>query len=257
MDENDIQQLRAQYAQIRDIPHDPLPNRKMNSGSAGLKLEELFGVVENNIPGPDYLGWEFKTSKKSDKSPLTLLTLKPSYPPLADNYMRKEFGYPDPPSKKHDNFPELKMLNTSIFGHRDSTVNKQWLMRLLVSREEEKVRIKILPCEGGKENNHVYWDFCCLRKRATEKLANKLRVHWVHEMQNGQDKFIYKDATAYVGFQWEVFLDGLENGKVQIDNRQDIHRSGDKKGTYHNHGTAFRVRDSEWLTSLYQKVVEI
>ena len=71
---------------------------------------------------------------------------------------------------------EHKILNTSLKANRDNPVFKnfghpdgKWLMRLLVDREAEKLKLKVSYTDGTEFDERVYWDFCCLKKRFEEK----------------------------------------------------------------------------------------
>ena len=261
----DVDAIREQYSTIRDIPQDPLPHEKVHAGSAGRLLEHLFGVNENNIPGPDYRGWEFKTKNSSVQNADSLFTLKPTFPLGGDSYMRETYGIHDPPDRSDEKpvFPEHKILNTSLKANRDNPVFKnfghpdgKWLMRLLVDREAEKLKLKVSYTDGTEFDERVYWDFCCLKKRFEEKLRYQIAFSWEKKEINGEVKFIYRDAIAYLDGSWEMFLQGIETENVQYDHRLGIYRSGKSKGKLHNHGGAFRLVSGrkDYLKSLYSSI---
>ena len=65
------------------------------SGQTGIgkTIEDLLGIEENNIPGPNALGWiELKAIRKDSKSMITLFTLTPS-PPKINSVLLKKYGY--------------------------------------------------------------------------------------------------------------------------------------------------------------------
>ena len=265
MESEDVEAIRAQYAAIRDIPHDPLKHEKVHAGSAGRLLEHLFGVNENNIPGPDYQGWEFKTKNSSVKNADSLFTLKPSNPLGGDSYMREKYGIQDPPDRSDgkDVFPEHKILNTSLKANKDNPVFKtfghpdgKWHMRLVVDREAEKLRLKVSYIDGTLYDDRVYWDFSCLKKRFEEKLNYQIAFSWDKLEINGDLKFAYRDAIAYLGGSWEMFLQGIESENIQYDHRLGIYRSGKSKGKLHNHGGAFRLVSGrkDYLNTLYAAI---
>ena len=53
------------------------PDAKKNDGAVGNTFEREMKVEENNIPGPDFKGWEFKTKRQLSHCASSLFTLKP------------------------------------------------------------------------------------------------------------------------------------------------------------------------------------
>ena len=64
------------------------------SGRTGIgkTLEDLLGIVENNIQGPDFGNYELKSSRKNSNSMLTLITKSPDTR-SANSVLRLTYGY--------------------------------------------------------------------------------------------------------------------------------------------------------------------
>ena len=263
----DITAVRARFNSIRDIPHNPLPNEEPHAGSAGRLIEHLFGVEENNLQGPDYYQWEFKSKRKSAANADSLFTLKPSFPPKGDTYMREEWGIADPPrTDGKDTFPHHKILNTSLFANRYNPVfqkfghpDGKWIMQLIVDRDSEKVRITVSRTSGELFDDSVYWTFKHLRSALENKLTNQIAFTVQETLSLGRLQYVFTGATAYAGVQWESFLSGIENQNIQYDNRLGIYRSGKSYGKLHNHGGAFRLASGKrnFLRTLYETYEEL
>lgn len=66
-------------------------HRKGDTG-IGKTLEDLLGISENNIAGPDFGTYELKSGRKDSSSMLTLFTKAPS-PKGANKELLRVFGY--------------------------------------------------------------------------------------------------------------------------------------------------------------------
>lgn len=66
-------------------------HRTGNTG-IGKTLEDLLGIEENNIPGPNSAMVELKSARKNASSMLTLFTKSP-LPPRANSILLEKFGY--------------------------------------------------------------------------------------------------------------------------------------------------------------------
>ncbi len=66
-------------------------HRPGNTG-IGKTLEDLLGITENNVPGPNAAMIELKSARKNTSSMLTLFTKSPS-PPKTNSILLKKFGY--------------------------------------------------------------------------------------------------------------------------------------------------------------------
>lgn len=58
----------------------------------GKTLEDLLGIVENNIQGPDFGDYELKSARKNSNSMLTLITKSPDTK-AANSVLRLTYGY--------------------------------------------------------------------------------------------------------------------------------------------------------------------
>ncbi|MBU1487108.1 hypothetical protein KKH56_03545 [bacterium] len=66
-------------------------HRAGNTG-IGKTLEDLLGITENNIPGPNATMIELKSARRDMGSMLTLFTKSP-LPPRANSILLDRFGY--------------------------------------------------------------------------------------------------------------------------------------------------------------------
>ena len=69
-----------------------LPTHRKGPTGIGKTLEDLLGITENNIAGPDFSIYELKTGRKDSGSMLTLFTKSPE-PIGANNQLLEKCGY--------------------------------------------------------------------------------------------------------------------------------------------------------------------
>ena len=84
------------------------------SGPTGIgkTLEDLLGITENNIDGPDFGDYELKSCRLNSNSMLTMFTKTPQ-PRGAANTLRETFGYS---SDAYDN--DEKVLHATLSADR-------------------------------------------------------------------------------------------------------------------------------------------
>lgn len=220
--------------------------RNYHDGVIGNTFEDLLGVDENNKKDPDFLDFEVKTKRQFSKAATSLFSLKPTYPAGGDDYMRNNWGIPDPEGYPH------KVFRTSIYSHRWANVYSQYQMKLIVDRTNSLVRIHLCDLAGKLIDDSVYWSFSDLKNASLRKLKNTIVVEADEKTINGEVNFKFVKATTYLNFNFDSFLTALESGTVRYDNRLGIYRSGKNKGKKHNHGGAFRVVRASDLTNLFE-----
>mgnify|MGYP004004340705 FL=1 len=98
----------------------------------GKTLEDLLGIEENNIPGPDGEDTELKAARKNSPSMLTLFTKSP-LPRGINSILRAEYGYPDV------NHPDKLALRTTIDSVDFNTI--QGKKGFMVIHKGDKIEI--------------------------------------------------------------------------------------------------------------------
>ena len=67
-------------------------SHRQHDTGIGKTLEDLLGITENNVSGPDFSTYELKSARKSSTSMLTLFTKAP-LPRGANKRLLEVFGY--------------------------------------------------------------------------------------------------------------------------------------------------------------------
>lgn len=241
-----------------------IPNaRHGNAGGIGNTLEDILGIVENNLPIPNAAEWELKCQRAHTTSLTTLFHMEPS--PRALRFVPAVFltkyGWAHKMAGGHYGASEMSFRQT-IHGLSRSdrgfgVVIDAVARKVLVSFDPSFVtprhsewldsvsqRVGTL----GELNPQPYWGFDDLYAKARTKLTNcfYVRAEVRHE-ETGTESYSYCDVLMCEGFSLEKFLLALQKGYLLVDFDA---RSG------HNHGTKFRVRQDK-LPELYSTVTRI
>jgi len=113
--------------------------------------------------------------------------------------------------------------------------HSQWL-----SQVQQKVGLQELAPQP-------YWGFDDLEHKAGTKLLNCFYVQAEVKKINGEEHYQYSKVQMLQKFDFNGFLEQIENGNILVDFDA---RTG------HNHGTKFRMRQN-CLPFLYQEVTTI
>ncbi|MDX9892757.1 MAG: MvaI/BcnI family restriction endonuclease [Bacteroidales bacterium] len=235
--------------------------RHGNQGGIGNTLEDLLGIEENNLPIPNANEWELKTQRINTTSLTTLFHIEPS--PRAVKFVPSVFllkyGW------KHEEagakYPENEMSFRQTI-HGLSSSDRGFMVKIdrsnrkvVVSFDRRKVSDRhsewlksVKKRVGlGELDPQPYWGFDDLANKAGTKLLNCFYVQ--AEVKREDDKELYKYSKIMMlqKFNFEGFLDQIEQGNVLLDFDA---RTG------HNHGTKFRMRQN-CLPQLYEKTTII
>jgi hypothetical protein len=247
----DFEIIEKRFIEIRDKGFHANVKSDDNDGAAGNTFESLFDIKENSKREADFGVFEFKTKKYlKSKSPISLFTQRPSSQ-YDDNYMRKNWGYPD------KRYKDILCFRTSLYTNRWSLVNKKHQMKIEVDKNAKKVFIIRADLNFKIIDKNVYWDFDDILK-GTKKLKNLFLVGANEKVINGKKHFSYIDATVYTDYLGDLnFIKLLKEGVIRYDNRLGVHGpKTDHPGTEHNHGGGFRIPKSQ-IDRLYKNKIII
>lgn len=208
-------------------------HRSGNTG-IGKTLEDLLGIEENNIQGPDAVGVELKSLRRSSGSLTTLFTKEPprgsKHRPFWGQKMVRELGYIDDKGRE--------ALKVTI---EPDTPNNQGF---LLDYTDSEIIIKHVdqgPCA-------IYpLDF--LQEQFEEKFPQLVMVFADSKKQNGSEYFHYNEAYHLDGFNPEEFLKMMREGIITVDLRMHLKESGANR----NRGTAWRIMEEPELDRAFEE----
>lgn len=225
------------------------------SGPTGIgkTLEDLLGIEENNIAGPDFASYELKTGRKDSGSMLTLFTKSPD-PQGANRKLLEAFGYVQ--RKVSRDYKQLTLAGNEIKESSIPVEEKELhstvdairtnLQGLKLAINQDKLMItNKLRIEAFYENNTL--------KKAFEKKYHKLiYVLSDHKNEKGKEYFWYNEAYLLDGFSFKRFSELVAEGKLKVDIRIGHYADG----RLHDHGTGFRILP-EYLPQCFETIEQI
>lgn len=158
--------------------------RTNRAGDTGLgkTLEDLLGISENNVPGPNGVIIELKSARKNSTSMITLFT-KSLLPKKANSVLLRDYGYATPESKRK------KILHTTVNASEYHTLR---------GRVGFKIDIKEDRIELVNRQSKVlgYWDRHTLQSRFKAKLPRVLYVKADCRGSGAEEEFWYNEACS-------------------------------------------------------------
>ena len=227
-----IDEFIEKYTQICNMGW--IKTHRSGPTGIGKTLEDLLGIIENNIDGPDFGDYELKSCRLDSNSMLTIFTKTPQ-PQGAANTLRMTFGYS---SDAYDN--DEKVLHSTLSADRFVPVADTG-HSLKVSCSDTKISI---IAEYGKE--YAYWTRDKLKEAFEKKYKGKFVYAKAHSRGSGaNEEFKFVEAYEVSGFDYDAFVSLLEQGKIYIDLRIGQYHGGAKDGQTHDHGTGFRIKEND------------
>jgi len=194
----------------------------------GKTLEDLLGIPENNIPGPNGAMIELKATRKNTKSMITLFTKSP-LPEGANAALLKKYGYV---SRRGNN---RKELHTTVNGIDYNTIKGR--LGLKISFTEDRI---VILGPTPDVNVEGYYDREILSQSFRRKLPRILFVKADSRGNGTGEEFWFNEGWLLSGFSFENFVRLLQSGDIVLDIRIGQYPNG----RAHDHGTGFRVKHS-------------
>lgn len=239
----DYAQFLSKLRAIKEMGY--VPSHRAGDTGIGKTLEDLLGIEENNIAGPDFESYELKSARKGATSMLTLFTKVPE-PVGANSLLLTHFGYP--PRRKlvtrkavqlrlapgvslpAQDLPPVRLTNelhvTVEYGRENS-------VGLKLSLESDKLIIdnqKAVP---------AYYSRLYLQQAFERKYGHRLVYVLADDRKTRSlpEEFWYNEAHLMSGFDFSGFLELVRDRTIKLDLRLGHHPDGRP----HDHGTGFRV----------------
>lgn len=200
----------------------------------GKTLEDLLGIPENNLDEPDFGDYELKSCRIDSNSMLTMFTRAPE-PHRANTYLRTKYGYS---SNAYDN--DEMVLHSTLSANRFTPIANTG-HKLKISCAADGIYIE---SEDGVEN--IFWSREALRACFEKKYKNKfVYAKALSQGEGANEEFKFVEAYEVSGFDYDAFISLLEEGKIYVDLRIGQYHHGRNKGKTHDHGTGFRIKESD------------
>ncbi len=227
-----------------------VPSRRGHNTGIGKTFEDYVGVVENNEDRPDLAGYEIKSHREESKSYVTLFTKSPNFPTKANGFLVTRFGTP------YEENPSLNRLHTSIFASRFNSYAGRLSFRLINDRPAGVIRIGVYDLATLRLiDDSAGYTYECLDGKLRKKLKNLLYVRAQRRFRaaDGVEEFFFNKAEIYSFPSLDRFLRLVDDGLIMYDIRIGSYRSGRNYGKAHDHGSGFRILESN-LRLLYDEL---
>lgn len=200
-----------------------IKTHRAGTTGVGKTLEDLLGIEENNIPGPNATMIELKSARKNTTSMLTLFTKSP-LPRKANSVLLQRFGYESARGNKR------KELHTTVNAIEFNQLKGKPGFRLKIQRD----RINLINTQGEVLG---YWDKEILQEYFERKLPKLLYVKANARNRGPDEEFWFNEAWLLSGFDFGNFLKLLKERTIVVDIRIGQYPNGRP----HDHGTGFRI----------------
>jgi hypothetical protein len=227
------------------------------SGDTGIgkTLEDMLGITENNIAGPDFDIYELKSGRKDSASMLTLFTKAPM-PKGANKSLLETFGYEQRTKKNRNQLPVTDYMNVQVHEHKVSTREKE----LHVTVDSKSVNSVGLRLEIKDNRVYIsnartvlaYYDEMTLREAFEKKYKKLILALASSKKEGGKEWFWFNEAYLLEGFSFEKFAELVKDGVIKLDLRIGHYPDGRP----HDHGTGFRVLPRD-RPKCFDKIVRI
>jgi len=129
-----IQRLRA----IKKMGY--VKTHRAGNTGIGKTLEDLLGIKENNIPGPNAAMIELKSARKNATSMLTLFTKSP-LPPGVNSILLERFVYESSNGKKR--------LETTVNAKEFNTIKGKPRFKIEIEKDRiNLITLEVIICES-------------------------------------------------------------------------------------------------------------
>jgi len=200
-----------------------IKTHRVGTTGVGKTSEDLLGITENNIPGPNAAMIELKSARKNAKSMLTLFTKSP-LPPKANSVLLERFGYESTRGDKR------KELHTTVTAKEFNTLRGKVGFKIDIQKD----RVNLTT---PKNEVIGYWDKETLKNPFERKLPKLLYVKAETRGKESNEEFWFNEAWLLSGFDFDNFIQLLKERVILVDIRIGQYPDGKP----HDHGTGFRV----------------
>lgn len=231
---NNVDLLKDKFDKIKNKWYKT--HRKGPTG-IGKTFEDLLGKTEDNLPLPDFHDIELKAHDEKGNSMITLFTKAPNSPRGANNFLRSNYGYDDGKGiKLHVSVKNKKMFSKSS-GH---------FFQVVDAPDEQSVKLLVFS-KNDEEIDSVKWSYTNLEKSINNKIKTLALIKASSKKDNSDQYYSYNSMVIIEKINLQNILDAINNNLLIVDIRLGIYKSGKNKGKTHDHGTGFRIKESDLL----------
>lgn len=228
-----VEEFKEKFEIIKSMGY--VKSHRLGNTGVGKTFEDLLGITENNIKGPDFGVYEIKSTRKTSKSLVTLTTQKPS---LGDiETLRRDVGYPQTKNNITINCLRQTLDLNIIYTN---SINRKSIQLKFDESDGNK-----LVLYSGNTKLEPEWYVSDIVQNVKNKLSNVVYVEAERKKINGEEFFHYVSAKLLKlkDNAEELLIQAIKDNTLKLDIRLGQHSNGLK----HDHGTGFRIKkDNLW-----------
>jgi len=232
----DYTEFVQRITEIKELGY--VESHRRGDTGIGKTLEDLLGISENNIAGPDFEIYELKSGRKNSSSMLTLFTKAP-LPKGANKKLLEVFGY-----KQRKVPKEFKQLSLSGAGIDESAIpiEDKELHVTVDSIKPNSVGL-VLEIKGDRlyisndKGVEAYYNTEILKEAFEKKYHKLIYVSAENKKERGKEYFWFNEAFLLDDFGFKRFTKLVKEGLLKVDLRIGHYPNG----RLHDHGTGFRI----------------
>jgi hypothetical protein len=207
----------------------------------GKTLEDLLGIAENNISGPDMIDYELKAARRRSKSLLTLFTKAPLPSGKADRRLLDAYGYLKRERKLRSNVALTQSRLAPMSVHHIPSAGKELHVNVTsLGPNKQRLQLRVSPDRIDILNpKHIeaFYDGRDLKRSLEKKYPGLIYVLAEKKRLGSMEQFWYDEAYQLKGLSYNRFIELLINGTIILNLRIGHHPDG----RLHDHGTGFRI----------------
>jgi len=244
--------FKRRIMQIKEMGY--VPSHRKGPTGIGKTLEDLLGITENNIAGPDFQIYELKSARKELVSMLTLFTKAPM-PRGANKNLLDVFGYTQ--RKRPRRYKQISIVTGEEIDESKIPLEDKELHTTVDSIRPNSVGL-MLEIRGDRlyiandRGVEAYYDNDTLRDAFEKKYHKLIYVLADHKREKGKEYFWYNEAYQLDGFGFNKFTRLVSEGNLKVDIRIGHYSDG----RLHDHGTGFRILP-KYLPQCFETIQKI
>lgn len=231
-----LEEIKQQLTQIKALGF--IKTHRAHDTGVGKTLEDLLGIIENNISLPDIGDIELKSKRIDTGSMLTMATKAPQ-PKGANRNLYQAYC-------RYDVEGDL-CLHTTAYGSKENNLGFKLIFvgDRLVLDNPKKIQ--------------AYWPISIFDSVLKSKSGSILIVfaETKGERKTSNEYFHFIEAHLLSGMNISKFEAAIKNDSLKVDTRIGTYKSGKLQGKYHDHGTGFRISKGNFLQIFdsYQQII--
>lgn len=217
-------------------------------GEVGMLIESKLGLDTNSFPVADCDGVEIKVQGQNSKYPLTLFSLTCDGPDFYE--MRRlinRFGI------KHDTYPDIKVMFLRIKANEYTSWGRYLKFKLYIDWKLERIYIIVAHSNGKIIEKRAFWEFDSLRACIERKILNMCYITVIPIFFNSKKYVKCSDVQFYKCRGFKQFLSLIDQGKIFVNIKTGVYKTGKKAGKPYDHGVGFQISKCDFL-ELFEKI---